>query len=142
YRLTQIMPLPNCVIFSSDQRRRISVVRYDRPLAGTASITNMPPIRDNWPTTDEWPFVESWFMGMIPDEPQAYHWGTNAAVAYGANARAVFGFRQGADSPFPLKIWTTDDGMRFNCVWMSPWLGGSVGGVFGPDQDGNYVAAV
>jgi len=142
YRAAQIMPLPGCVLFAGDNRRRVSVARFDRPLAGTASLTDLAPIRDDWPTSNEWPIKETWFAAMIPDEDTSGYWGTNAAVTYGPDALAVFSFRHGPNNPQPLKIWATKDGMRISTVWTSSWLGGFVGGVFGPDNEGNYAAAV
>jgi len=147
YRAAQIMPFPKCVIFAGDNPGRISVARYMRRREGTASITDSPKRQPSWPTIPELLIEEVWFGAIMPNETGAGYWATNSAIRYGSRPFAAFGLMHGSVDPLqPVKIWATTDGIRFYVLWMSDVLGyrleSYVGGVFGPDDEGNLAAAV
>lgn len=133
-RITQIIPLPDCVLFVSDEYEEQVIYRYNRPERGTWG-TKVEPEKVFYPKKD------------FPGEFMT--WGTRAAITYGQDAKALFGFRQNPDNArVPSIVWGTD-GEKIIPYWTEPKIASgttveSVGvmGVWGPDKNGTYVADV
>lgn len=134
---TAIIPLPNCVLFTSDNPNW-SVWRWDRPDADgiEAALAESEAAKLHIVPA----FTISRNVGGA--EPI----GTQPAVVYGANACAIFGFAY-----FPNGVWqrnaiyATADGHSFHVLWTSPDLqaqaaGGGIRSISGPSQDGYVVA--
>lgn len=142
YRATQIVPLPGCVLFISDEQSRTSVARYDRPLAGTRAISEVTP-PDHLGEWEDPKFGvrDTFFTYKVQTIGTAAGWGSNAAVTYGPDATAVFSWHQQAGREWAPVIYATHDGVTFVVVWSAPEAGGGVNGVFGPDETGAYAAS-
>ena len=143
-RATQIMPLPNCVLFGSDESGRMSVFRYDRPMRGTSLIRESLPANHAykkawWDITppSEYPIKETHVFGVFPGEVDgsAGTWATNSCIIHGAEPKVLFGWRN-VQGGYPPTVWGTKDGIRFYPVWKSDDNEGSIQGVFGPDDNG------
>lgn len=139
FRATQVIPLPNSVIFGSDQTGVAGAVRYDRKFQGVAGAN----LKWDGKKNEYLDWVAQRFSGQV----LAPQWATIAAIDYGKKARAYFGFRTtpngGANLMSPT-VWGTRDGLRYTAIWTlgrrSQTGEGGVLGVFGPDKDNNlYV---
>ena len=132
FRATQIIPLPDCVLFGSDDTRGMYIARYDRHDGGTPGQEVKPEI--------VWSCARQWYGGTP--------WMTHAAITHGENAEAYFGFLQGGGNIYaPSTIWKTTDGKKFMPVWVEPRLPEHVGathvgilGTYGPDENNVLVA--
>ena len=139
FRATQVIPLPNSVVFGSDQTGVSGAVRYDRKFQGVAGA------RLKWDGKKN-EYLD-WIAQRFSGQSIAPQWATIAAIEYGKKARAYFGFRttpqNGANLMSPT-VWGTRDGLRYTAIWTlgrrSQAGEGGVLGVFGPDKDNNlYV---
>jgi hypothetical protein len=127
---TQIIPLPNCVLFLSDTRQ-VAVYRWDRPKTGIESQAN--------------PMIYLAHVFYTARQPNEY-WARRAAWTVGPDATAYFGFAPyytTADDP--VSVYATYDGHEFYPIWTSKYApGGTVSysgirEVLGPSKDG-YLA--
>lgn len=135
-RATMIIPLPECVLFGSDDYEDLSIYKHVRPPEGTQG-TIVDPYR-TWSPKKNW-------KGVTP-------WVTNAAVVYGGDSAAYFGALQFEPVELPASIYGTKNGEEFYPIWtynklpsVLPGKGfNSCGimGVFGPDNEGNLAAAL
>jgi len=103
-KFTQVIPLPETVLFLTDGLC-MEVWRYERSRKGT----NVDTFTAN---TLEKAFVikDSWG----PVAP----FGNQAAITYGNEAVAYFGFQQSYDQiEMPYVIWGTKDGYSFHNIW-------------------------
>lgn len=133
-RATEIIPLPKCVLFVSDDHREMYVARHDRPDRGTMG-TEVNPQKVFLPKK------------YIYEATTPLTWGTNACITYGLNGMGFFGWKQGnVDVNSPAIVYATD-GYSFTPIWIQEKLPtASVGtvtgicGVFGPDTNNNIVA--
>lgn len=140
FRATQVIPLPNAVVFGSDQTEVAGAVRYDRNFQGVAGVNLKWDGKKN-------EYLD-WIAQRFPGQNLAPQWATIAGIEYGKNARAYFGFRttpqNGANIMSPT-VWGTRDGLRYTAIWTlgrrSQTGEGGVLGVHGPDKDNNlYVS--
>ena len=145
YRSTQVIPLPESTLFLSDEPERIGAVRYDHSYLGVDG-ENL-----EWDGIKNTP--ESWIAQRMPGQYDGFTWGTNAAIEYGENARAFFGFRNTPVNGLnyaPPTVWGTNDGVRFNAVWTLGRITTArngineqgILGVFGPDKDNNLAVSL
>lgn len=103
-RATEIVPLPDHVLFLGDSRYQASVYRHKRPKQGTFQTALRPE--------------KYWSIRKFVPDKGPNNWGTGAAVKYGENACAYFGFKGPADgnADFPASVYKTD-GERFVPIW-------------------------
>lgn len=103
-RATDIIPLPNHVLFTGDARYQISVFRHERPKFGTFQTTLRPE--------------KYWAPRKYVTDKGPNNWGTFAAIKYGADACAYFGFKAPAsgNADVPAAIFKTD-GEDFVRIW-------------------------
>lgn len=136
YRVTAIMPLPDCVLFGSDEANELLVYKHTRPERGTSGTDLV--------------LERFWSPKKYLNEPDAFTWVSVPAITYGANARAYFGVlymkgNENMPAHMPATVWATD-GNKFFPVWMDKELTqynlgyGGITGVFGPDDNGKIVA--
>ena len=130
--ITQIIPLPNCVLFGSDDQS-VSVWRYDRNQRGqynrSVKLTKAWGVRGSWSTSI--PYI------------------TGSYVHQGADAFAVFGYVQNSlDVKLPSALYYTNNGYDFTCLWSTmhlPTASNSnvgVNHVYGMTDDGYLVASI
>ena len=108
-RATEIVPLPDHVLFLGDSKYQASVYRHVRPKSGTFQTALKPE--------------KYWSIRKFVKDKGPNNWGTGAAVKYGADACAYFGFKAPANgiSDFPAAIYKTD-GERFLPIWIQEKL--------------------
>ena len=132
-RATQIIPMPECVLFGSDDFVGMTIWRHDRPDKGTHGSVVRPYAA--WSPIKKWPHSSPWM--------------NHAAIQFGGSGAAYFGWLQPASSAaVPSAIYGTRDGYTFAPIWVernlpstgaaSPLLG--ILGVYGPDSAGNLAA--
>lgn len=130
-RTTQVMPLAECVLFGSDEYEEQSIYKHVRPKRGTWGV-EVKPEKVFFPKKD--------FPG------NNMTWATNAAITYGEESKAYFGFVQSRHNVrVPSVVWETD-GIRFRPIWIEEKLPESdtlssvgIGGVWGPDENGHLA---
>jgi len=136
-RLTQIIPLPGCVLFGTDEDGMQGVYRHDRPDVGTM-VGGVNPYR-------AWSTRKYWKAYALPHSDMT--WMTHAAITYG-DSKAYFGFVQsGSTAHLPAQVWGTKTGYEFFLVWVDTQLAvasrtSGVYGVYGPDEEGNMIARI
>lgn len=128
-QFTQIIPLPNCVLFGTDNKNW-GVWRWDRG-NGIKSLNKV--------SIEEALTLDDNYTGS---EPMA----TDAGVVYGDSAVAYFGFSFFADQIYNhAQVWATTDGYTFYPMWASatPPLSSSGGcgimAVSAPSTDGKVL---
>ncbi len=134
YRMTSIMPLPDCILFGADQYNEMAVYKYDRIPTGAMSA----PEKVELSLFHRTPYWEAGGPTI---------WATTPCITYGAKGRAYWGYYQHYNERhFPSAVWASD-GAKIYPIWIDdhiPEIGGvfSVGiwGVYGPDKDNNIVA--
>lgn len=136
-RVTQIIPLPKCVLFGTDDHHLQGVFRHDRPKEGTMMGPTVNPYI-------AWSTRKTWRSVILPD---SMTWMTRAAIRYGENAAAYFGFLQNRSVTYlPNQIWGTKDGYNFVLLWEEDQIyhgqGASVMAVFDPIEDGTMCARI
>lgn len=133
FRSTNIIPLPDCVLFGSDDTKGMYIARYDRHAGGTSGQVVKPEV--------SWSCARQWYGGTP--------WMTHAAITHDAdNPVAYFGFLQGGGNIYaPSIIWKTNNGKKFIPVWIEPRLPQhnnaihvGILGTYGPDKNNVLVA--
>ena len=118
-QFTQILPLPNCVLFISDSSQHMGVFRWDRPREGIdTKIVRLVPAY----------MFDANYKAESPI-------GVKGAVTYGDNAAAYFGWNEHyAVAKYRCPVIGTHNGYDFFILWESkevPLLTSSFVGVFG-----------
>lgn len=134
-QFTQIIPLPNCVLFVTDDRY-VSVWRWDRPKRGIQASTHVK--------------IEPAYIIRRNTTNTGNPIATAAAVVYGDDAAAYFGFAEPiTDVSMRGTVWATTDGYNFYRIWVDPDYPtrtvspAGIEAISGPSKDGflavNYV---
>lgn len=136
-RVTNIIPLPGCVMFGTDEIQVMGAYRHERPVKGTISQPVEPRL----------------FWAARPASPEdpdgAPCWATKPAITYGhdGSAMAYWGYTQSPNQGFiPSAIYATD-GNRVYTIWCqdklpdAPDMGtNGILGVWGPTDNGVLLA--
>lgn len=134
-RSTAIMPLPDCVLFGSDEGAEFNVWRQDRRPISTHNKTLEP----------NKVFVP---VSHYPEDG-GDAWMGRTAIKYGREGYTVFGWHQpGNNTVAPSNVYATKDGINYRMVWSDHKLPVSnedgephwgVEGVFGPTSDDIFL---
>ena len=133
-RATSIIPLPDCVLFGTDQYYTVGTYRHDRPHSGTSQ-------------SDVRPYLD-WRARKDTFEANAVTWATRAAITYGGpdDAIAFWGYHQASSGAgiLPAAIYASDGGRPYP-VWCQDKLadgtdGNGIEGVWGPTASGHLIA--
>jgi hypothetical protein len=131
-RATNIMPLPDCVLFGTDQYYTLGTYRHDRPREGTSQTVVRPYL--------DW-------RGRKDTFADASIWAMKPAIVYGppGEAMAFWGYRMPNTGVIPPVQIYASDGVMTRPIWSLDRLGGGVEengilGVFGPTASGHLFA--
>lgn len=106
-QFTQIIPLPENVLFVTDNPENVRVYRWDRPQLGTATVNTHVEPRLIYTIAKTWNHAQA-----------AY--GSTAAIKYGDSPYAVFGLVQINDNQeLPIQLFATSDGYGIHKVYDS-----------------------
>jgi|LSQX01.2.fsa_nt_gb hypothetical protein len=129
-RSTQIICLPERVLFGSDDYYGMYVWSHERPERGTQGTEVKPEL--------VWSPAKKWHKGTP--------WMTRAAVTYGSKASAYFGFLQESGVEVPSIVWGTVDGKSYTPLWVEPKIPERISapqvgilGCYGPDNENNLA---
>lgn len=105
YRCTNIMPLPDSVLFGTDENYISGFYKHVRPKSWTTGTELLPHL--------------FWAHEKNNGDGAPNHWATRPAMTYGDNALGFFGFLD-ANTPTttPAKIFMTD-GERVVPIWVN-----------------------
>jgi len=131
-RATNIMPLPDCVLFGTDQYCTLGTYRHDRPREGTSQTVVRPYL--------DWRGRKDTFADFSV-------WAMKPAIVYGppGKAMAFWGYRMPNTGVIPPVQIYASDGVMTRPIWSLDSLGGGVEGngifgVFGPTASGHLFA--
>jgi len=133
-RCTNIMPLPNHVLFGTDELYHIGVYRHSRPDLGTFQT----PINPEY----------FWFARKNTMQNSAEIWASIPAVTYGKEGRAYWGYVQPYNKTIVPSIVYVSDGNKVFPLWSENRLPQTIAGdnsfngivgVYGPTASG-YLA--
>lgn len=134
-RCTNIMPLPNHVIFGTDEYYQVGAYRHKRPNYGTFQNEINPEY--------------FWFSRKNTKQDGPDIWATKPVITYGEKGKAYWGYLQlGRNSIMPAAVYVTD-GEKVRTLWAQEKISDGLNNhsqfsgivaMWGPDKDGYIVA--
>ncbi len=132
-RATNIMPLPGCVLFGSDEYYVAGTYKHERPKEGSFQSPIKP--------------YQNWAARKNTFENLPRTWATRPAIKYGKKGIAYWGYRQSdTQGVLPANIYVTD-GYKVYCLWTQNKVSdgssrNGIDGVYGPDDSNVLVACL
>jgi hypothetical protein len=133
HRCTSIMPLPNYVLFGTDEFSTLGTWKHTRLEIGTAQTFINPVLN--------WAARKDTFEGAINS------WASRPAIVYGdeSNAVAYWGYYCSVGNTVPAVY--ASDGMKTRTIWSGDKLidgatNGGIIGCWGPTSEGVLVASL
>lgn len=128
YRMTNIIPLPDCVLFGSDEPDVMGVYKYNREVNGVTE--------GGFSMALDWSHIDAPDAGIIG-------WMTTPSIIHHGHPHAYLGSRLGFGDSRRVGVWKTD-GHKYLTIWeydgeLSSLIPYGVNAVHGPDKYGRLT---
>lgn len=129
-RVTNIMPLPDCVLFGSDEMFWMGTYRHVRPECGTSQHKVLPEFH--------------WAAKKGSEDNAPNIWSTKPAIVYGKDGIAFWSYRQSGCPILPAQVYASK-GEKVVSIWCDTVIpngtntGSGIEAIYGPDNNGNLL---
>lgn len=130
-RVTNIIPLPDSVLFGTDEVSWMGTYRHTRPELGTSQSRVCPDFH--------------WAARKNSNDIAPVIWATRPAIVYGKDGIAFWSYRQDGCPILPAQVYASK-GNNVVSIWCDNVIpngtdtGSGIEAIYGPDKDGNLMA--